>query len=187
MENVGQLAFLQLVHRTLRRGRGRGGRKKGPGHKPDAPGCVANCMRVLLVALLVFLAGCADEPAEPADVPETTGTEASAPGNETRAPEPVILDVGLTGIYPFTIAYDPVRIEVESGAEVTIRFTNSDQNPVMSHDWVLEGVDGASTEVIGIGETSEVTFIAPAPGEYAFFCSVGDHRSNGMEGVFVVT
>ncbi|MGB1586496.1 MAG: cupredoxin domain-containing protein [Thermoplasmatota archaeon] len=147
-------------------------------------------MRVLFVALILLLAGCADEPAEPTDSPDGNGSNApeGTPGNGTvpPLPEPITIEVGLTGLYPVTIAYDPVRIEVPAGAEVTIRFTNSDQNPVMSHDWVLEGVDGAGTEVIGVGETAEVTFIAPAPGEYAFYCSVGDHRSNGMEGVFVV-
>lgn len=149
-------------------------------------------MKWLLLALVAaLLAGCADDPDTMDDAQDGQGSE--DPAMEARAnttapaPDPVAIEVALTGVYPSTIAYDPVRIEVPAGAEVTLTFTNNDGNPLVNHDWVLEGVDGAATEVIGNGESDTITFTAPAAGEYAFYCSVPGHRGNGMEGVFVVT
>lgn len=109
--------------------------------------------------------------------------------NQTTVPDPITIEVGLSGAYPVNIAYDPATITVTAGQEVTIRFTNDDQNPIPGHDWVLEGYeDDASTPVAANGETVEVTFTAPSePGDYTFYCSVPGHRGNGMEGTFTVT
>ena len=153
---------------------------------------------VVLVPLLLFMAGCSDGGGpDDADGPEDTPSPTpNGPGGAQQPPDgpaadvpltPVTIDVALSGAYPANIAYDPARIEVAAGSLVTIVFTNNDINPLPSHDWVLEGVSGAATDTIGNGQTTEVTFEAPPPGEYAFFCSVGDHRDQGMEGAFVVT
>lgn len=152
----------------------------------EAPPCTA--MRWLLaVLLLASLAGCADDSSIDDSADPTQPMPAPVGGNTTaESGTPVTVDVQLSGAYPVNIVYAPARIEVAAGSLVTIRFTNNDINPVPGHNWVLEGVDGAATEVIGNGETTEITFQAPAVGEYAFFCSVGNHRDVGMEGVFVV-
>lgn len=156
---------------------------------------------VFLVPLLLFMAGCSEDGGGPDDAddgPDGTPSPApSGPGGQSPPPPddpagnasltPVTIEVALSGAYPVNIAYDPARIEVAAGSLVTLVFTNNDVNPLPSHDWVLEGVEGAATDTIGNGQTTEVTFEAPPPGEYAFFCSVGDHRDQGMEGVFVVT
>ena len=97
------------------------------------------------------------------------------------------MTVTLTGVYPVNIAYAPVRIEVPAGSNVTLTFRNTDTNPLISHDWALEGFeDIAQTATVAQGESSTITFLAPPAGEYAFYCSVPGHRGNGMEGVFVV-
>lgn len=109
-------------------------------------------------------------------------------GNSSMEPDPVTIEVALTGAYPVNIAFDPSAITVKAGQQVTIKFTNNDQNPIPGHDWVLEGFeDTASTDVADNGETVEVTFTAPSePGDYAFYCSIGDHRDQGMEGTLTV-
>ena len=46
----------------------------------------------------------------------------------------------------------------------------------------------AASQRIKGGETDVLGFAAPAePGEYVFYCSVGNHRSRGMEGKLIVT
>ncbi len=144
-------------------------------------------MRALWICLLVVgFSGCfEDDDAETDD--GVIEPEAPVVDDNETAPEEVTRDVTLSGAYPATIAYSPDSVSVPAGSMVTIRFSNTDTNPLVNHDWVLEGVDGAATEVIGNGETDDVTFMAPPPGEYTFYCSVPGHRGNGMEGTFTVT
>ena len=144
---------------------------------------------LLVVGLMLagfLLAGCTDGGDD-----NNNGTNDPDPDpggdNNTTQPPPVTIQVALTGAYPATIAYDPATITVQSSQNVTIEFTNTDTNPVANHDWVLEGFEeNASTDLVGNGDMTSVTFMAPAPGTYAFYCSVQGHRANGMEGDFVV-
>lgn len=57
-----------------------------------------------------------------------------------------------------------------------------------SHDLVVEqdGNDIGATEVISPGKSATLA-IDLEPGEYVFYCSVGDHRSLGMEVTVTVT
>lgn len=143
-------------------------------------------LRALALPLLIAagLAGCmTDEaPVEGASL----DASANATTNLTAEVPAVTLTVATSGIYPINPGFAQAALEAVENANVTVEFTNADPNPVVAHDWVLEGVDGAATEAVGSGESSTVTFVAPAAGEYAFFCSVGNHRQLGMEGTFTV-
>jgi plastocyanin len=57
-----------------------------------------------------------------------------------------------------------------------------------SHDLVIErdGEDVAATEALSPGGT-ETLAVTLEPGEYVFYCSVGSHRSMGMEITVTVT
>lgn len=143
---------------------------------------------VLLAAAL--LAGCASDPPADADAgqPPTASTPppGGAAGNESATGEHVELTVASSGVYPANPGFSPARLEVPAGAHVKVTFTNADQAPLMQHDWVLDGVDKAATDAVGAGQSATAEFAAPEPGEYKFFCSIGDHRARGMEGTFVV-
>jgi plastocyanin len=82
------------------------------------------------------------------------------------------------------LGFDPGSLTAEAG-EVTITMENPDGNS-MPHNVALEG-DGVNEtgEVVQPGNTSEVT-ASLEPGEYTFYCSVGSHRQNGMEGTLTV-
>lgn len=82
------------------------------------------------------------------------------------------------------LKYDETELTAPAG-EIEIEFTNDSQVP---HDVVIEDADGkeiARTEVISdSSETLETTI--DEPGDYTFFCSVGNHRDEGMEGKLTV-
>jgi plastocyanin len=54
-----------------------------------------------------------------------------------------------------------------------------------THNFVVEELDIYSG-VIPPGESKTITFTAEEPGEYDFYCSIGNHRDNGMEGILIV-
>lgn len=161
---------------------------------------VVRPMRTVVAILgvaLFLLAGCSDN--GDGDDGADDGAEDGAGGvdgdgsgsapDETPTPEIVQLEVSLSGAYPVTIAYDPAVLSVPAGSNVTLTFLNNDQNPLIGHDWALEGFEEtAKTVVVGNGDSTSITFTAPTePGDYVFYCSVPGHRDNGMEGTFTVT
>lgn len=81
----------------------------------------------------------------------------------------------------FNFGYSMDEIRVNEGDTVTITLTNSDG----FHDWVVDEFD-AATETINEGETTTVTFVADTAGTYEYYCSVGNHRAQGMVGTLVV-
>jgi nitrite reductase (NO-forming) len=149
---------------------------------------------VLAVAFLVFVAGCS-QPAPPATptsssspaspMPTASETTAAAP-QPTAPPLQQQVAVSAEGFYPANPTLSPAELTVASGANVTLHYTNNDLNPLGSHNLVIDGV-GVVSPMIDQGESSEGTFTAPPPGDYAFYCSVQGHRDLGMEGVLHVT
>lgn len=78
--------------------------------------------------------------------------------------------------------FDPNKFTVEAGQQVVLTLNSSG----MPHDIVFEDLD-VRTEIIMSGNSETITFTAPdEPGEYAYYCSVGNHRALGMEGVMIV-
>lgn len=81
----------------------------------------------------------------------------------------------------FNYGYSMDEIRVSEGDTVTINLTSTDG----FHDWVVDEFD-AATERIRDGETTSVTFVADTAGTYEFYCSVGNHRAEGMVGTLIV-
>jgi len=77
-------------------------------------------------------------------------------------------------------AYDVSSKTLEAGV-VVFDLTN---DGAMEHDLVLEGGPGGGTQIIGPGETDSF-FVTLEPGTYTLYCSVGNHRAQGME--FTIT
>lgn len=77
--------------------------------------------------------------------------------------------------------YSLPEIKVKLGDTVKIVFTNSDG----FHDWVIDEFN-AKTPQIAAGKTETVTFVADQAGSFEYYCSVGQHRANGMKGNLVV-
>ena len=122
---------------------------------------------VLLVVLTLGLAACGGD-----DEEATTTPPAATGGGGGGGTVQIATSEG--------VSYDSTSVEASAG-EVTIDYTNDSGLP---HNVTLEDVDGGATDTIESGSTN-VTVSLEA-GEYTFFCSVGDHRANGMEGTLVV-
>ena len=85
--------------------------------------------------------------------------------------------------------YDPKEISVAASSMVSITLQHVGSASI-PHDIKFELGNGrvAASKRINGGGTDVLGFAAPAePGEYVFYCSVGNHRSRGMEGKLVVT
>jgi plastocyanin len=79
------------------------------------------------------------------------------------------------------VSWEPSDLSAPAGS-VTIKLVNESDNP---HAIEVEGngVEEESETITG-GET-ELT-VDLEPGEYTFYCPVGQHRQNGMEGTLTV-
>ena len=77
---------------------------------------------------------------------------------------------------------EPNEIRVNQGDRVTINFTN-----VMGfHDFVLDEFN-VRTQQIPAESTATVSFVADKVGAFEYYCSVGQHRQNGMVGTLIIT
>ena len=109
-------------------------------------------------------------------------TTAPAPAGASSGSETLELTAGEPGPEEFT--FDPGDLDAKAGS-VTIDLELPDGLKA-PHGISLEG-DGVdeSGEVVQAGSTSSIT-VDLKPGEYTFYCPVGDHRDEGMEGTLTV-
>jgi plastocyanin len=138
---------------------------------------------VVVAVAAALLAGCGGDEPEADSAATTTSestaeetTESSSAAGETTESEPAgtqTLEVSSVD-FSFELAEDTLA---PGTYEITL--TNEGDS---THDLVVErdGEDVAASEQIGPGESStfEVTL---EEGAYVFYCSVGNHRSMGME------
>lgn len=72
-------------------------------------------------------------------------------------------------------------IKVKAGTMVRVDFQSTEG----FHDWVLDEFS-AATKQVQAPDSTYVEFLADQPGEYEYYCSVGQHREQGMYGKFIV-
>lgn len=77
--------------------------------------------------------------------------------------------------------YKPNEIRVKKGEKVKIVLASKD----MVHDFVVDEL-GVRTAIIKAGDTGTVEFTADKTGMFEYYCSVGQHRKNGMVGKLIV-
>ena len=78
-------------------------------------------------------------------------------------------------------AFSQTEIRVKKGDKVTINFTSTGG----FHDWVVDQFF-AATDRVNEGGSSSVTFVADETGSFEYYCSVGNHRAQGMVGTLIV-
>ena len=107
------------------------------------------------------------------DVEETEVVEEAAQTNPTGIKEFSIDEV------PFSLS--PSTITVNRGDTVRITVKNKQG----THDLKIDEFN-ASTRVLNVGEEQIITFVADKVGVFKYYCSVGNHRAQGMVGTLTV-
>ncbi len=146
-------------------------------------------MRLLaiLAAAFILLPGClGDDDAGSDDAANDSDNEGD-PDTEISEPEPVTWTLSATGAYPVNPALSPSTLRVVTGAVINATFTNDDANLLVNHNWVIDEINGAQSETIAPGDSTTFSFTAPTePGQYTYYCNIGDHRDRGMVGTLTV-
>ena len=75
-------------------------------------------------------------------------------------------------------SFSPSTITVSEGEKIALTFKNVGSFP---HNFVIDELD-VKTETINAGEEDTIEFVADKSGTFAFYCGVGNHRQQGMEG-----
>jgi plastocyanin len=126
--------------------------------------------RVLLLLAVVLVAGCGSDSNNNQAASGTTSGGGGGGGGS----------VELTAT---EFKFDPSSVRVDTAGSTTITLVNDGK---FGHALELEGQGiEEKTDTIDGGKTAELT-VDLKPGEYEFYCPVGDHRKKGMEGTLVV-
>jgi plastocyanin len=81
-------------------------------------------------------------------------------------------------------AFDPSTINLDESGTYTFHLVNDGE---FEHALEIDGHGVEDeTDVIGGGETADVTVELTEEGEYEMYCPVGNHREMGMEGTVIV-
>lgn len=121
----------------------------------------------IALVLVTGLAGCS--------APSANAPQGSSPETDEQTVGRVIAVGGAH------YAFSPNEIRAKQGETITIEFTSTEG----LHDWVLDEFN-AATNVVNTNETDSVTFVAGEKGEFEYYCSVGNHREQGMVGTLIV-
>jgi len=135
---------------------------------------------VLAAAAALAFAGCGGDDNKSASTPTATDTatetptEAAASGSASKLA--IAADPG--GAKKFTES----NLTATAGS-VEIDFSNESQLP---HAVEIEGNGIEKTTETVTGQDAPPLTVDLKPGTYEFYCPVGDHRAEGMEGKLVV-
>lgn len=77
--------------------------------------------------------------------------------------------------------FDVTEIRAQQGQPLQVAFTNSEG----FHDFVIDELN-VNTGMVPMGQTVTVDIPTDQPGTYEFYCSVGEHRAQGMVGTLII-
>jgi plastocyanin len=126
--------------------------------------------RLTLIAAIAVLAfaGCGGDDEEPA----SGGSSSSGSGGENLA---ISADAG------GALKFDKSELTAPAG-KVTITMANPSDVP---HNVVIDADGAKAGATVGNGEDSVASADLQA-GEYQYYCAVGNHRAEGMEGTLTL-
>ncbi|HKH18892.1 MAG TPA: cupredoxin domain-containing protein [Solirubrobacteraceae bacterium] len=135
-------------------------------------------MRRTLTALVLataLLAGCGgDDEEQPAATPEATQEEPASGGGGGAT-------VDVSSPADGSLKFDQSELTAKAG-KVTFNYDNPSSVP---HAFEVEG-NGVEEETETITQADASITVDLKPGEYTYYCPVGQHRQAGMEGTLTV-
>ena len=131
---------------------------------------------LVLVALVLFILGSGylymkQSSQPPVSSPDDTKITSTAPVEADQT-------VNITGL---NYAFDIKEIRAKKGEKIKIIFTNTEG----FHDFRIDEFNVA-TKQIAAGTSESVIFTVDKTGTFEYYCSVGQHRANGMVGKLIV-
>jgi len=121
------------------------------------------------------------ETVEPLPSPTTKPTSApTSPASAEPTPVPQSSGGGTAAlaVHATNFSFSPGTLTVTTGALVTIHFVNDDQS--IPHNIAFDLAEPQSTTPCPGPCTADLTFDAPAPGEYVFNCSVHPYMTGTL-------
>jgi plastocyanin len=135
-----------------------------------------------LAAATIALAACGGgDEREGAGAPETRPATAPAEAERPPARTP---PAEVVAVRETEFELDPATARVEQAGVVRIEARNEGEQ--LHALTVVAPAGEESTPEIQPGDTAALNVELPEPGEYVWYCPVGDHRDRGMEGTIVV-
>ena len=117
-------------------------------------------------------------PVEEADVMIQEEAVEAEPTGEDAMTEEVDYTLDLQNF-----SYTPNVMQGKAGETLKVKIVNVGG----FHDFVIDELGVASKQIAeGESEIVEITIPADATGEYEFYCSVGNHRAQGMVGILMI-
>lgn len=141
---------------------------------------------VILVAggLFIFMTP-AEAPVMEDDMPaDSMQPQANVPQGNTNGSDSTAIEAAPTVVIDISgknFEFSQKEIRVKQGDIVQINFTSESG----FHDWAVDEFNARTEQVRDGGKTS-VTFSADKKGAFEYYCSVGQHRANGMVGMLIV-
>lgn len=146
--------------------------------------------KIMFVVLAsVVLAGCSLQTLKPQSPPKPQ-SQSQTPRQRIQQQVPQDPTQSLTvsaeadktiEISASNFTYDKKEIRVKKGEKVAVKFTNGEG----FHDFVIDELD-VKTQRLPEGQSETVMIPTDKVGEYAYYCSVGSHRAQGMEGKLII-
>jgi len=112
---------------------------------------------------------------------KVTGSAVSETGGNTENSGVKTFVVTASNLRFYLDGVESPGLKVKQGDKVTIVFKNEEG----FHDWKIDEFN-AATKQIKAGATETIEFVAGRKGIFEYYCSVGQHRANGMRGNFIV-
>jgi plastocyanin len=109
-----------------------------------------------------------------------TPTQTPAPTTES-SPKAATGDVKEFTLEAGNFYFKPSEVRVKQGDKVRITINSVS----MMHDLVIDELN-TRTPIVQSGNTGVAEFTADTKGTFEFYCSVGQHRQNGMVGTLIV-
>jgi plastocyanin len=135
-----------------------------------------------MLAGLVLLAACGNSGDSSSDSMGMSDKSGMHHGpNDMEANNPVAAGAREIPVEAGALAFTPQRLQFTAGQDVVIVLTSID----IAHDFYVDGVGHvvhATSRKIGKGG-----LMIDKPGIYKFWCTVKDHKKDGMVGTITVT